>query len=137
MTFTSFQPSLWSSLVPQSICLPYRRSRFNPRVRKIPWRRAWQPTPVLLPGESHGQTVRGIFPDQGSNPWSPALAGRFLTTGPPAKSQASFNTNKRARIQILPPKIDGLSPHFANQVTGIIRFLFLCPAILSKKRISQ
>ena len=21
---------------------------------KIPWRRAWQPTPVLLPGESHG-----------------------------------------------------------------------------------
>ena len=24
-------------------------------VGKIPWRRAWQPTPVLLPGESHGQ----------------------------------------------------------------------------------
>ena len=23
-------------------------------VRKIPWRRKWQPTPVLLPGESHG-----------------------------------------------------------------------------------
>ena len=25
---------------------------FNPWVRKIPWRRAWQPTPVFLPGES-------------------------------------------------------------------------------------
>ena len=25
------------------------------QVRKIPWRRAWQPTPVFLPGESHGQ----------------------------------------------------------------------------------
>ena len=25
------------------------------RVRKTPWRRAWQPTPVILPGESHGQ----------------------------------------------------------------------------------
>ena len=24
-------------------------------VGKIPWRRAWQPTPVFLPGESHGQ----------------------------------------------------------------------------------
>ena len=24
-------------------------------VRKIPWRRAWQPTPVVLSGESHGQ----------------------------------------------------------------------------------
>ena len=28
---------------------------FAPWVRKIPWRRAWQPTPVFLPGESHGQ----------------------------------------------------------------------------------
>ena len=26
------------------------------RVGKIPWRRAWQPTPVFLPGKSHGQT---------------------------------------------------------------------------------
>ena len=24
------------------------------RVGKIPWRRAWRPTPVYLPGESHG-----------------------------------------------------------------------------------
>ena len=32
-----------------------QRYRFNPRVGKIPWRRAWQPTPVFLPGESHGQ----------------------------------------------------------------------------------
>ena len=28
--------------------------RFNPWVRKIPWRRAWQPAPVFLPGESRG-----------------------------------------------------------------------------------
>ena len=28
---------------------------FDPWVRKIPWRRKWQPTPVLLPGKSHGQ----------------------------------------------------------------------------------
>ena len=33
----------------------YRRLRFTPWVRKIPWRRAWQPTPVFLPGESYGQ----------------------------------------------------------------------------------
>ena len=26
--------------------------RFEPWVREIPWRRAWQPTPVFLPGES-------------------------------------------------------------------------------------
>ena len=29
--------------------------RFNSWVGKIPWRRAWQPTPVFLPGKSHGQ----------------------------------------------------------------------------------
>ena len=29
--------------------------RFDPWVGKIPWRRAWQPTPVFLAGESHGQ----------------------------------------------------------------------------------
>ena len=27
---------------------------FNPWVRKIPWRRKWQPTPVHLPGKFHG-----------------------------------------------------------------------------------
>ena len=31
------------------------RRRFCPWVRKILWRRAWQPTAVFWPGESHGQ----------------------------------------------------------------------------------
>ena len=30
------------------------RHRFNPWVRKIPWRRKWQPTLAFLPGKSHG-----------------------------------------------------------------------------------
>ena len=42
-----------------------RRLGFDPWFRKIPWRRAWQPTPVFLPGESHGQ--RSLV---GYNPWS-------------------------------------------------------------------
>ena len=33
-----------------------RRSRLDPWVRKIPWRRKWQPTAVFLLGESHGQS---------------------------------------------------------------------------------
>ena len=33
----------------------HKRLGFNPWVRKIPWRKAWQPTPVFLTGESHGQ----------------------------------------------------------------------------------
>ena len=35
-----------------------------PEVRKIPWRRKWQPTPVFLPGKSHGQ--RSLV---GYSPW--------------------------------------------------------------------
>ena len=33
----------------------FRRQRFDPRVRKIPWRRKWQPTPGFLPVKSQGQ----------------------------------------------------------------------------------
>ena len=32
-----------------------RRCGFHPWVRKIPWRRKWQPTPVFLSEESHGR----------------------------------------------------------------------------------
>ena len=36
---------------------------FNPWVGKIPWRRKWQPTPVFLPGKSHGQrSLAGYSP---------------------------------------------------------------------------
>ena len=41
-----------------------RRYGFDPWVRKIPWRREWPPTPVLLPGKFHGQ--RSL---ESSNPW--------------------------------------------------------------------
>ena len=33
----------------------HKRYEFSPRAGKIPWKRAWQPTPGFLPGESHGQ----------------------------------------------------------------------------------
>ena len=40
-----------------------RRSKFNPCVRKTSWRRAWQPTPVFLPREFHGQrSLAGYSP---------------------------------------------------------------------------
>ena len=41
-----------------------RETRFNPWVRKIPWRRKQQPTPVLLPGKFHGR--RSLV---GYTPW--------------------------------------------------------------------
>ena len=48
----------------QRICLQCGRPRFDPWVRKILWRRKWKPTPLFLPGESHGQ--RSLA---GCSPW--------------------------------------------------------------------
>ena len=40
-----------------------QRHGFDPWVGKIPWRRKWQPTPVILPGESHAQrSLVGYIP---------------------------------------------------------------------------
>ena len=44
----------WGLSGKESVC-QCRRRGFNPWVGKIPWRRKWQPTPVSLPGKSHGQ----------------------------------------------------------------------------------
>ena len=52
LVMISFEP-MWLRRL--RICLQCRRPRFDPWVRKISWRRAWQATPVFLPGESHGR----------------------------------------------------------------------------------
>ena len=47
------------------ICQQCRRLRFNPWVRKIPWRSDWLPTPVFLPGESNRQRSLAGYPLKG------------------------------------------------------------------------
>ena len=46
------------------ICLQSRRPGCDPWIGKFPWRREWLPTPVFLPGKSHGQ--RSL---EGYSPW--------------------------------------------------------------------
>ena len=62
-----------------------RRYGFNPWVRKIPWRRKWQPTPVFLPGESHGQGSLVGYSPQGHK-----RVGHDLVT----KQQLVYSTRK-------------------------------------------
>ena len=45
-------------------CRRRRRLGFDPWVGRIPWKKKWQPTPVLLPAESHGR--RSLV---GYSPW--------------------------------------------------------------------
>ena len=51
-------------------CRRHRRLGFHPWARKISWRRKWQPTPVFLSGESHGQ--RSLA---GYSPWGRTESG--------------------------------------------------------------
>ena len=61
MNMLSIGLSRWCS-GKESAC-QCRRHGFHPWVGKIPWRRKWQPAPVFLPGESHGQrSLAGYSP---------------------------------------------------------------------------
>ena len=55
-------------------------------VGKMPWRRKWQPTPVFLPGESHGRrslgyTVHGVTKTQTQLTLSASNAHTFISQG--------------------------------------------------------
>ena len=52
-----------------------RRCRFDSWVRKILWRRKWQPTPIFLPGKYHGQRILA-----GYHPWGPKRVKDDLAT---------------------------------------------------------
>ena len=63
-----------------SQCRRLRRLRFDPCVRKNPWRRKWQPPPVFLPGESHGAwqaTVHKVTKSQTQLKWLSKMKNRL------------------------------------------------------------
>ena len=56
-------PWCLSGKEPTCQCRSHRRLGSSPWVRKSPWRWKWHPTPVFLPGESHGQrSLAGYSP---------------------------------------------------------------------------
>ena len=70
-------------------CRRLKRGWFDPWVRKIPWRKAWQLTPVFFPGESHDQrSLVGYSPwgHRGRRNWATSYA--LMRRGP----KASTNT---------------------------------------------
>ena len=68
----------WASLIAWSVknlpavqaCSAGRDPTFGPWVGKLPWRRKWQPTPVFLPGESHGQRSLAGYSPWGCKSWT-------------------------------------------------------------------
>ena len=61
-------------------CLLCRRPTIDPWVRKIPWKREWQPTPLFLPGESHGQRSLVGYTSLGSQRGGHDLASNTWVT---------------------------------------------------------
>ena len=74
------------------------RPGFNPSIGKIPWRRKWQPTPVLLPGKFHGQ--RSLV---GYSPWG----------------LEESDTSERLHFLLIRKKNPGQSSTWQAQVTDL------------------
>ena len=68
-------PRWFGGKEPTCQCSWCERRGFDPWVRKIPWRRKWQPSPVFLPGKSHRQ--RSLM---GYSPWDHYRVRHDLTT---------------------------------------------------------
>ena len=75
----SSRASLVAQLVNESTCnagdtgsIPgsEKKKKKNTWVRKIPWRREWQPTPVFLPEKSHGQRSQAGYSPWGHKSWT-------------------------------------------------------------------
>ena len=87
-TLTNLQSeeSILASLMAQrkELSCQCRRCRFDPWVRKILWRRKWQPAPVFLPGKSHGQrNMVGHRPQESqrgvAKSWTPNMHALFTS----------------------------------------------------------
>ena len=75
---------------------------FDPWIGKIPWRRKWQSTPVLLPGKSHGQ--RSLV---GYSPW-----GRKESDTAERLHLTSVKCPKARLLQLLIPGMSTRGQHF-------------------------
>ena len=60
-------------------CRRHKRLWFDPWVRKIPWKRAWQPTLIFLPGASLGQRSLVGYVPKGCKESDTAEAWIFTT----------------------------------------------------------
>ena len=95
----------------ESTCRRPKSHQLDPWVRKIPWRRKWQPIPVFLLGKSHGQ--RNL---EGYSPWG---------------CKESDVTEHRAQYHISPHDLPGWRISLWNTVCNpSLHFVYVCVAWL-------
>ena len=64
---------------PPANAVDIKRCGFDPWVEKIPWRSAWQPTPVFLPGKSHGHRNLASYSPMGLQRVGYSISGLYWT----------------------------------------------------------
>ena len=117
-----------------------KRHGFSPQIRKIPWRRAWQPTPVFLPGESHGQ--RNLA---GCTPWGQKESDTIEATQHTCKrhqlqeKERAFHLEVWLSLPISPPQStlapgtgDNMAFYFINIVDGTFIFIYFLGCVTSR-----
>ena len=102
---------------------------FLPWIRKIPWKREWQPTPAFLPGKSHGQ--RSLA---GYSPWRRERVGHDLVTKQQWLQAPSCRQNEGLPGSLYPihhsavTKIAGYAAHvpLLNEMQSLCALILLC-----------
>ena len=95
-----------------------RGPSFDPWVKKIPWRRKWQPTPVFWPGEFHGQRrLAGYNPwgsrvrhDWGTNTFTLSLFHNIVQQSLPSTSKALSSSQAKTQYALNNLPSPSLSP---------------------------
>ena len=102
----------------ERISLECGSSKFNPWVRKIPCTRAGQPTPVFLPGESHGTEELGGLQSTGSQRVGHDRATNIFTQLQILLARRKRDKNNTALHRPQDPKPRLPSRKLCNQLQG-------------------
>ena len=92
-------------------CRRYKRRRFDPWIRKVPWSRKWQPAPIYLPGKFHGQRSLAGYSPQARRELD--ITERLSSN----KIYESLNHCRQSTTVRLESNTNGLTP---------VLFFFLC-----------
>ena len=80
-------------------CRRPKRRGFDPWVRKIHWRRKWQPTPIFLPGKSHGRRSLEDYSPRGQKSWTRWSTHEYLVAVQSLRCVQLFTTPWTAACQ--------------------------------------